>query len=130
MSKFSQLAGLDTTTHESGVIAQAEAQAEAQAAAEAAVVPVVEETPPTPPVYENPLDEMPVANGQEPPRPEEEVAAVTSPPIVDAFSPDDLKWMSKIKLEEIGRTLGIELDRRLSQPKLVKQLTEHIENTQ
>ena len=120
MSKFSQLAGLDTTTHESGVIAQAEAQAEAQAAAEAAVVPVVEETPPTPPVYENPLDEMPVANGQEPPRPEEEVAAVTTPPI------GDFKWMSKIKLEEIGRTLGIELDRRLSQPKLVEQLESHI----
>ena len=46
MSKFSELAGLPTTTHESGVTAQAAAQA----AAEAAAVPVVEETPPTPPV--------------------------------------------------------------------------------
>ena len=119
MSKFSELAGLPTTTHESGVTETA-----------APPVPPAPPEPVAPPVYENPLDQMPVANGQEPPRPEEEVAAVTSPPIVDAFSPDDLKWMSKIKLEEIGRTLGLELDRRLSQPKLVKQLTEHIENTQ
>ncbi len=41
-------------------------------------------------------------------------------------TPTNLKWLSKIKLEEIGRTLGIELDRRLSQPKLVEQLEEHI----
>ena len=124
MSKFSELAGLDTTTHESGVIAQAEAQAAAQVAAEA-VVPVVEETPPTPPVYENPLDQMPVANGQEPPRPEEEIAAVTAPP-VEPEIPTNLKWLSKIKLEEIGRSVGIELDRRLSQPKLVEQLEQYL----
>ena len=117
MSKYSEAAGLPTTTHESGV-----AGTTAPPVSPAPdVAPVV---PPTPPVYENPLDKMPVANGQLPPRPEEEVAAVTTPPI------GDFKWMSKIKLEEIGRTLGIELDRRLSQPKLVKQLTEHIENTQ
>ena len=115
MSKFSELAGLPTTTHETGVTAQAESQAAAQAAAEAAAVPVVEETPPTPPVYENPLDDMPVASEPE----------VTAPP-VDPEIPTNLKWLSKIKLEEIGRTLGIELDRRLSQPKLVEQLEEHI----
>ena len=107
MSKFSELAGLPTTTHGTGVTGQAAAQA----AAEAAAVPVVEETPPTPPVYENPLDEMPVAT--EAPAPE---------------IPTNLKWLSKIKLEEIGRTVGIELDRRLSQPKLVEQLEEHIAN--
>mgnify|MGYP001271967506 CR=1 FL=1 len=108
MSKFSELAGLPTTTHGTGVTGQAAAQA----AAEAAAVPVVEETPPTPPVYENPLDDMPVA--------------VTEAPPVDPEIPTNLKWLSKIKLEEIGRTLGIELDRRLSQPKLVEQLEEHI----
>ena len=68
MSKFSELAGLPTTTHESGV---------------------------------------------------------TAPP-VEPEIPTNLKWLSKIKLEEIGRTLGIELDRRLSQPKLVEQLESHI----
>jgi len=114
MSKFSEAAGLPTTSHETGV-AGVTAQAAAQAAAEAAAVPVVEETPPTPPVYENPLDDMPVASEPE----------VTAPP-VDPEIPTNLKWMSKIKLEEIGRTLGIELDRRLSQPKLVEQLEEHI----
>ena len=111
MSKFSELAGLPTTTHGTGVTGQAAAQA----AAEAAAVPVVEETPTAPPVYENPLDDMPVATAPE----------VTAPP-VDPEIPTNLKWLSKIKLEEIGRTLGIELDRRLSQPKLVEQLEEHI----
>ena len=32
--------------------------------------------------------------------------------------------MSKIELEKFGRTLGIELDRRLSKTALVKQLEE------
>ena len=114
MSKFSELAGLDYTTHETGVAGT--------------TVPPVPPAPPepvAPPVYENPLDKMPVANGQEPPRPEEEVADTIAPPPVDI---PDLKYLSKIKLEEIGRTLGIELDRRLSQPKLVEQLEEHIAN--
>ena len=107
MSKFSEAAGLPTTTHESGV-------------AETAVPPVTPAppepvAPPAPPVYENPLDDMPVATAPE----------VTAPP-VDPEIPTNLKWMSKIKLEEIGRTLGIELDRRLSQPKLVEQLEDHI----
>ena len=52
------------------------------------------------------------------------------PAVTEAFSVDDLQWMSKIKLEEIGRSLGIELDRRLSQPKLVRQLKEVIEQQQ
>ena len=100
MSKYSEAAGLPTTTHESGVAGTTAPP----------VPPAPPETvaPPTPPVYENPLDDMPVATTPE------------VPPV------GDFKWMSKIKLEEIGRTLGIELDRRLSQPKLVEQLEEHI----
>ena len=105
MSKFSEAAGLPTTTHETGV-----AGTTAPPVTPAPIV--VEEIPPTPPVYENPLDDMPVA--------------VTEAPPVDPEIPTNLKWLSKIKLEEIGRTLGIELDRRLSQPKLVEQLEEHI----
>ena len=107
MSKFSELAGLPTTTHESGVTKTAEPPVPPTTLPETVVPPV---EPPTPPVYENPLDDMPVAT--------------TAP--VDLPSPADLKWMSKIKLEEIGRTVGIELDRRLSQPKLVEQLEDHI----
>ena len=102
MSKYSELAGLDYTTHESGA---------SKTTTPPAPEPVVE-APPTPPAYENPLDGMPVAT--------------EAPAVTETFSVDDLQWMSKIKLEEIGRTLGIELDRRLSQPKLVEQLEEHI----
>ena len=111
MSKFSEAAGLPTTTHDSGV-AVTTAPPVSPAPDVAPVAPVA---PPTPPVYENPLDDMPVATAPE----------VTAPP-VDPEIPTNLKWMSKIKLEEIGRTLGIELDRRLSQPKLVEQLEDHI----
>ena len=110
MSKFSEAAGLPTTSHETGV-----AGTTAPPVPPAPPEPiVVEEIPPTPPVYENPLDDMPVAT--------------TEVPSVDPEIPTNLKWLSKIKLEEIGRSVGIELDRRLSQPKLVEQLEEHLAN--
>ena len=58
---------------------------------------------------------------EEAPRPEEEIA--------DAFSDDkDFSSMSKEELEEYGRTIGIELDRRHSKSKLIKELEEHIES--
>ena len=41
--------------------------------------------------------------------------------------PLDFESMSKLELETFGRTIGIELDRRLSKNKLIKQLQEHIE---
>ena len=41
--------------------------------------------------------------------------------------PLDFESMSKLELENFGRTIGIELDRRFSKNKLVKQLQEHIE---
>jgi len=109
MSKFSDFAHLGTTSHETG------AETTAPPVPPAPPEPVVE-APPTPPVYENPLDDMPVAT--------------EAPAVTEAFSVDDLQWMSKIKLEEIGRSLGVELDRRLSQPKLVRQLKEVIEQQQ
>jgi len=108
MSKFSEAAGLPTTSHEIGV-----AGTTAPPVPPAPPEPiVVEEIPPTPPVYENPLDDMPVAT--------------TEVPSVDPEIPTNLKWLSKIKLEEIGRSVGIELDRRLSQPKLVEQLEQYL----
>ena len=39
----------------------------------------------------------------------------------------DFSSMSKLELESFGRTIGIELDRRFSKNKLIKQLQEHIE---
>ncbi|AAX44531.1 hypothetical protein PSSM2_153 [Prochlorococcus phage P-SSM2] len=118
MSKFSDFAHLGTTTHESGVT-ETTAPPVAPTPPEPVVeeyVPPVEAPPTTPPEYENPLDDMPVA--------------VAPSAEAEAFSVDDLQWMSKIKLEEIGRSLGVELDRRLSQPKLVRQLKEVIEQQQ
>ena len=41
--------------------------------------------------------------------------------------PLDFETMSKLELETFGRTIGIELDRRYSKTKLIKQLQEHIE---
>ena len=38
----------------------------------------------------------------------------------------DFSKMSKIDLEKFGRTIGIELDRRLSKSKLIEQLEEAI----
>jgi len=111
MSKYSEAAGLPTTSHETGV-----AGTTAPPVPPAPPEPiVVEEIPPTPPVYENPLDDMPVASEPE----------VIAPP-VEPEIPTNLKWLSKIKLEEIGRSVGIELDRRLSQPKLVEQLEQYL----
>ena len=52
---------------------------------------------------------------EEPPRPEEEIA--------DAVS-DDLEDLNKKELEEYGRTIGIELDRRHSKGKLIQELNE------
>ena len=42
-------------------------------------------------------------------------------------APLDFDNMSKLDLETFGRTIGIELDRRVSKNKLVKQLKKHIE---
>ena len=65
------------------------------------------------PMTEVPKPSTPVV--EEPPRPEEEIA--------DAFSD-----MSKVELEEYGRTVGIELDRRYSKSKLIKELEDHLES--
>ncbi len=41
---------------------------------------------------------------------------------------EDLKKLSKNKLEELGRKYGLELDRRILKNKMVKQLKDHIES--
>ena len=58
---------------------------------------------------------------EEAPRPEEEIA--------DAISEvKDFSDMSKVELEEYGRTIGIELDRRHNKSKLIKELEDHLES--
>ena len=67
----------------------------------------------------------------------EETPVVETAPVVDTApasvedpvdpEPIDLSSLSKDELEDYGRTIGIELDRRHSKTKLVKQLEDHIE---
>ncbi len=79
-----------------------------------APAPVVETPPPTPePVVEK------VAPVPEPPKPAWGGGS--------SKAASDLDKKSKVELEKIGRTMGIELDRRLSHSKLVDQLQEEID---
>ena len=61
----------------------------------------------------------------------EEAPVVDTAPasVEDPVDPEplDLSGLSKDELEDYGRTIGIELDRRLSKHKLVKQLEDHID---
>ena len=56
---------------------------------------------------------------EEAPRPEEEVAEIVAPPV-------SFDAMSKDELEDYGRTVGIELDRRHNKKKLIKELEDHL----
>ena len=66
-----------------------------------------------------------------------EIPVVEETPVVDTApasvedpvdpEPINLPSLSKDELEDYGRTIGIELDRRLSKHKLVKQLEDHID---
>ena len=79
----------------------------------ASPAPVVEKAPA--PVVEEPS--APVV--EEVPRPEEEVADAVSAPV-------NFESMSKDELEDYGRTVGIELDRRHNKKKLIKELEDHL----
>ena len=50
------------------------------------------------------------------------------PEPVNCLMPTKPKFssMSKIELEEYGRTIGLELDRRLTKAKLIEQLAEKV----
>ena len=71
---------------------------------------------------ETPVVETPVV---------EEAPVVDTAPssVEDPVDPEplDLLSLSKDELEDYGRTIGIELDRRHSKSKLIKQLEDHIE---
>ena len=66
------------------------------------------------------VDEAPAPVVEEAPRPEEEVADTIAAPI-------NFESMAKDELEDYGRTVGIELDRRHSKKKLITQLEDHIQ---
>ena len=75
-------------------------------------VPVVETPAPV-------VEEAPAPVVEEAPRPEEEVADTVAAPV-------DFNTMSKDELEDYGRTVGIELDRRHNKKKLIKELEDHL----
>ena len=64
------------------------------------------------------VEEAPAPVVEEAPRPEEEVA--------DTVAAPDFESMSKDELEDYGRTVGIELDRRHNKKKLIKELEDHL----
>ena len=54
------------------------------------------------------------------------VEPTPAPVVKDEPTPKkELKNQSKVELEEYGRTVGIELDRRKSKDKLIQELIEH-----
>ena len=75
---------------------------------ETVATPVVEEAPV---VEETPVVDTAPASVEDPVDPE----------------PIDFGVLSKDELEDYGRTIGIELDRRHSKKKLINQLEEHID---
>ena len=77
---------------------------------------------------ETPVVETPVVE-EIPEAPEAPVVDTAPASVEDPVDPEplDLSSLSKDELEDYGRTIGIELDRRLSKNKLVKQLEDHID---
>jgi len=62
--------------------------------------------------------------------PSKPVEAIAPEPTQEIFGSDvSIDEMSKDELEEYGRTVGIELDRRRSRKRLVKELKEHLTNS-
>ena len=51
------------------------------------------------------------------------------PAVVEAPASVDFSTMSKDELEDYGRTVGIELDRRHNKKKLIKELEDHLQNS-
>ena len=56
------------------------------------------------------------------------ITGIEETPVIEEENTPDISSMSKDELEDYGRTIGIELDRRHNKKKLVKQLREYIDN--
>ena len=62
--------------------------------------------------------------------PSEPAEAIAPEPTQEDFESDvSIDEMDKDELEEYGRTVGIELDRRHSRRKLIRELKEHLTNS-
>jgi hypothetical protein len=62
--------------------------------------------------------------------PSEPAEAIAPEPTQEVFESDvSIDEMDKDELEEYGRTVGIELDRRHSRRKLIRELKEHLTNS-
>ena len=93
------------------------------AAPEPVVPPTIEA-----PVYEAPGTPASVEPDIAPPVPPVTVDDLPDVPSTPTPTWSDLNQKSKYELEKIGRTIGIELDRRQSHNKLVDQLLEAFAN--
>lgn len=86
---------------------------------EAPEVEVIEE--PTEETVEESLDEITDTHG------EIEITVTGADQDGDGvLSPEELKALTKAKLESVARDYGIELDRRMSKKKLLEKLLDHI----
>jgi hypothetical protein len=82
-------------------------------------VEVIEE--PTEEIVEESLDEITDTHG------EIEITVTGADQDGDGvLSPEELKALTKAKLESVARDYGIELDRRMSKKKLLEKLLDHI----
>jgi hypothetical protein len=93
-------------------------------------VPAVAPEPVVPPTIEEPVYEAPGTPASVEPDIAPPVTIDDLPDVPSTPAPtwDDLNKKSKYELEQIGRTIGIELDRRLSHNKLVDQLLQAFAN--
>ena len=81
------------------------------------------------PVVQTPapaVKEAPAPIVEEAPKPEEEVATVGETLTYEVAPPVNFDSMSKDELEDYGRTVGIELDRRHNKKKIIKELENHL----
>jgi len=78
------------------------------------------------------IGNVPAAPAQPDPvaAPSEPAEAIAPEPTQEVFESDvSIDEMSKDELEEYGRTLDIELDKRHSRRKMLKELKEHLTNS-
>tara|TARA_B100000900_G_scaffold70889_1_gene56196 strand:- start:1602 stop:1838 length:237 start_codon:yes stop_codon:yes gene_type:complete len=66
------------------------------------------------------------ANGNQTPEVKAPAPVDTAPASVEPDEEVNFNTMSKVELEEYGRTIGIELDRRLNRKKLIEQLEDKL----
>ena len=69
-------------------------------------------------------EEVELVHSTAPVEPKSEEVVITEEPVVEKAN--DFESMTKKQLEDFGRTIGIELDRRQSKKVLIKELEEKL----